>query len=413
MAGSPHDEFPPFLDRSKGAHSESSQSGGELVIRLDHITKEYAKDQAVVDDLSLDIEDGEFMVLVGPSGSGKSTVVRMVAGLTRVTRGNIYIGDREVTRLPPQERDVAMVFQNYALYPHMSVRRNLEFGLRTHKVPRAEVASRVTSVARMLHLDSLLERRPGALSGGERQRVAMGRAIVREPKAFLLDEPLSNLDAKLRVEMRAEILQLRDRLRTTTIYVTHDQVEAMTLGDRVAVLHKGTLQQVDTGRALYERPLNLFVASFIGSPPMNIAYCERDGQTLKMGAIPVPAFGCTGVKSSRNVIIGIRPTAIQLRRHAEHSAWPAFRARVLGLEELGSERILIFDLADARPIPPSPDMRSQLAGENGRTASRFQARVAADAEARLGEPVDLTFDPAAVYYFDAESHNTIRFPGME
>src|SRR5947199_6866162 len=236
-------------------------------IELENVTKEFAGGVVAVDDVSLTIADGEFMVLVGPSGCGKSTLLRMIAGLEEVTEGTISIGDRDVTDLAPRQRDIAMVFQNYALYPHMDVRKNLGYALKVRKMPKDEVDRRVMEVARMLGLDELLDRRPAALSGGQRQRVAMGRAIVREPAAFLMDEPLSNLDAKLRVQMRAEIAGIQHDLGVTTIYVTHDQIEAMTMGDRVAVMRKGELQQVADPQNLYKQPTNLFVAAFIGSPP--------------------------------------------------------------------------------------------------------------------------------------------------
>src|SRR5437867_9579906 len=239
-------------------------------IFLEHVTKVFGSDVVAVDDVSLEIGDGEFMVLVGPSGCGKSTILRLLAGLEEVTAGEIVIGDRQVTDLPPKERDIAMVFQNYALYPHMTVEQNLGFGLKLRKMPKAEIKRRVTEAAKILGLEPLLARKPVALSGGQRQRVAMGRAMVREPKAFLMDEPLSNLDAKLRVQMRAQLAKLHDTLKTTTVYVTHDQIEAMTLGQRVAVLRDGVLQQVDTPQNLYASPANLFVAAFIGSPPMNL-----------------------------------------------------------------------------------------------------------------------------------------------
>jgi len=243
-------------------------------IILDHVEKAYSGGVKAVNDLSLDIKDGEFMVFVGPSGCGKSTALRSIAGLEEISAGTIQIGDRVVNDLPPKDRDIAMVFQNYALYPHMTVEQNLAFGLQLRKTPKAEIKRRVDEAAKMLGLEPYLKRKPGALSGGQRQRVAMGRAIVREPRAFLMDEPLSNLDAKLRVSMRASLNQLHDRLGVTTVYVTHDQVEAMTLGNRVAVLRDGRLQQVDTPQTLFEAPVNLFVAGFIGSPAMNFVTAE-------------------------------------------------------------------------------------------------------------------------------------------
>src|SRR5690242_11948719 len=249
-------------------------------IVLDQVTKAFPGGVVAVDDVSLEIGDGEFMVLVGPSGCGKSTLLRIVAGLEEVTSGEVVIGERIVTDVPPRNRDVAMVFQNYALYPHMTVAQNLGIGLKVRRRPKAEIKAKVVDVAQILGLEPLLDRKPAALSGGQRQRVAMGRAMVREPHAFLMDEPLSNLDAKLRVQMRSELARLRDRLHTTTIYVTHDQVEAMTLGDRVAVMRDGVVQQLDSPQALYRTPANLFVAAFIGSPSMNLMEARVHGGEL-------------------------------------------------------------------------------------------------------------------------------------
>src|SRR5512134_98483 len=257
-------------------------------IALEGVTKIFGGTVVAVDDLSLEIADGEFMVLVGPSGCGKSTILRILAGLEEVTAGEVTIGDRQVTDLPPKDRDVAMVFQNYALYPHMTVEENLGFGLRLRKLPKAETRERVMRAARILGLETLLDRKPAALSGGQRQRVAMGRAMVREPVAFLMDEPLSNLDAKLRVQMRAQLAQLHERLGTTTVYVTHDQVEAMTLGERVAVLRDGVLQQVDIPQRLYSHPVNLYVAAFIGSPPMNLVEAHIERGRVSFAGFEVP-----------------------------------------------------------------------------------------------------------------------------
>src|SRR5688500_1130697 len=257
-------------------------------IVLDRVRKEFANGVVPVDDVSLTVADGEFMVLVGPSGCGKTSLLRSIAGLEEVTSGRILIGGRDVTDLAPRKRDVAMVFQSYALYPHMSVRQNLGYGLKVRRTGKAEVRQRVEKVARMLRLDELLERRPAQLSGGLRQRVAMGRAVIREPKAFLMDEPLSNLDAKLRVSMRAELSALHARLGTTTIYVTHDQVEAMTLGQRVAVMRDGRIQQVDTPQGLYRSPRNLFVAAFIGSPAMNLVEAIVDRAHLEFAGFRLP-----------------------------------------------------------------------------------------------------------------------------
>jgi multiple sugar transport system ATP-binding protein len=259
-------------------------------IRLEHVCKTF-QDVVAVDDVSLEIADGEFLVLVGPSGCGKSTLLRMIAGLEEITAGTVSIGDRDVTDLAPRARDVAMVFQTYALYPHMTVRQNMGYGLKARRTPKAEIARRVDDVAELLGLEQLLHRRPAQLSGGQRQRVAMGRAIVRQPQAFLLDEPLSNLDAKLRVGMRASLAQLHQRLGVTTVYVTHDQTEAMTLGQRVAVMRDGRILQVDRPQQLYERPHNLFIAAFIGSPAMNLVDATLEGDAVRFGRyrIPLPA----------------------------------------------------------------------------------------------------------------------------
>src|SRR6187399_1147527 len=262
-------------------------------VLLKHLDKKYPNGFHAVRDVSLDIADGEFMVLVGPSGCGKSTTLRMVAGLEEATRGEIYIGDRLVNDVAPGERDIAMVFQNYALYPHMSVRQNMAFGLKMRRTPKAEIERRVNEAAAILSIESLLDRRPRELSGGQRQRVALGRAIVREPKVFLFDEPLSNLDAKLRVQMRAEIARLHLRLKTTIIYVTHDQVEAMTLGDRIVLMNHGVIQQVDTPMKIYQRPANQFVASFIGSPAMNFIRGEIANGTFQFADGAVNGSGVT------------------------------------------------------------------------------------------------------------------------
>ena len=270
-------------------------------IVLDHVRKVFSGDVVAVDDVSLEIANGEFLVLVGPSGCGKSTLLRMIAGLEDVTGGSISIGDRDVTDLPPRARDIAMVFQTYALYPHMSVRENLGYGLKVRKTQKQEATRRVAEVAEMLGLDALLDRRPAALSGGQRQRVAMGRAIVREPQAFLMDEPLSNLDAKLRVSMRAQLSSLHARLGTTTIYVTHDQIEAMTLGERVAVMRDGKILQVDTPQTLYSRPVNLYVAAFIGSPAMNLVEATVADGMVEFGGFRIPLAAATFPTARRRV----------------------------------------------------------------------------------------------------------------
>src|ERR671937_904167 len=268
---------PPYVRPATPCPHERGPMSG---IRLEQVTKVYPNGVLAVDSVDLEIEDGEFVVFVGPSGCGKTTLLRMVAGLEDVTEGAIFIEDVDVTDRPPQQRDIAMVFQNYALYPHMTVRQNLAYGLKLRKMPKSEWTRRVQDTARTLGLEELLDRKPSALSGGQRQRVAMGRAIVREPKAFLMDEPLSNLDAKLRVDMRAQLARLHAELGVTTVYVTHDQIEAMTLGQRVAVMRDGTVQQVDTPQALYREPANLFVAAFIGSPSMNLVEADLDGDAV-------------------------------------------------------------------------------------------------------------------------------------
>src|SRR4051794_32956644 len=281
-------------------------------IVLDHVSKVFGDDVVAVDDVSLEIGDGEFIVLVGPSGCGKSTILRILAGLEEVTAGELFLDEREITDLPPKDRDIAMVFQNYALYPHMTVEQNLGFGLKLRKTPKEEQRRRVDDVARILGLDKLMQRKPSELSGGQRQRVAMGRAMVREPQAFLMDEPLSNLDAKLRVQMRAQFAKLHERLKTTTVYVTHDQVEAMTLGQRVAVLRDGLLQQIDTPQALYAHPANLFVAAFIGSPPMNLAAAEISGGAVRFAGYEIALGAGVGESLGRpDVILGIRPADLE------------------------------------------------------------------------------------------------------
>src|SRR5712664_1082260 len=278
-------------------------------IALDHVEKVYGGGVKALDDLNLEVKEGEFMVLVGPSGCGKSTALRSIAGLEEITGGTISIGERVVNDLPPKDRDIAMVFQNYALYPHMTVADNLAFGLKLRHTPKAEIKRRVGAAAEMLGLEPYLARKPAALSGGQRQRVAMGRAIVREPAAFLMDEPLSNLDAKLRIGMRAELARLHDRLGVTTVYVTHDQVEAMTLGQRVAVMRDGVLQQCDTPQNLFHHPANLFVAAFMGSPSMNLVDAVVGGDHVAFAGFRVPlGQDCPLAGQERKVILGIRPT---------------------------------------------------------------------------------------------------------
>jgi multiple sugar transport system ATP-binding protein len=352
-----------------------------------------------VDDISLTIEGGEFLVLVGPSGCGKSTLLRMIAGLEEVSEGTIAIGDRDVTILPPRARDIAMVFQSYALYPHMSVRENLGYGLRVRKTAKAEVGRRVEQVAELLGLDELLDRRPAALSGGQRQRVAMGRAIVREPKAFLMDEPLSNLDAKLRVSMRAQLASLHARLGTTTIYVTHDQVEAMTLGQRVAVMRDGRIQQVDTPQILYGKPTNLFVAAFIGSPAMNLVEADVGDGVVEFAGFRIP-LGRDAPPASGRLIVGIRPEAFEDAALADPSL-PQIDVVVDVVEELGPETHVIFPVA-ASPIDVSGARADDAADEAliAGGGAVFTGRVDPATSARPGGGLRLAVDPSRFHFFD-------------
>ncbi len=380
---------------------------------LADVTKIFGDSVAAVDGLSLAVADGEFMVLVGPSGCGKSTVLRLVAGLEEVTAGEISIGGRTVTDLPPKDRDVAMVFQNYALYPHMTVQENLGFGLRLRHTPKDEAMRRVEETARILELDALLERKPAALSGGQRQRVAMGRAMVREPKAFLMDEPLSNLDAKLRVQMRTELIRIRDRLRTTTIYVTHDQVEAMTLGDRVAVLKDGRLQQLDTPQALFATPSNLFVAAFIGSPSMNLVEATVGDSEISFAGVrlPLPGRAALGAYRGRTVILGIRPSDFEDAALWRGETRPTIDVVPEVIEDLGSEIHVIFSI-EAPPVITEETLAA--AAEEGaeatdggsawplgaRDRNAFVARVGSRSAARVREPMRLAIDASRLHVFD-------------
>jgi multiple sugar transport system ATP-binding protein len=377
-------------------------------IVLDNVSKVFSGGVVAVDGISLTISSGEFLVLVGPSGCGKSTLLRMIAGLEEVTAGTISIGERDVTELPPRARDVAMVFQSYALYPHMTVRQNLGYGLKVRKTPKREIAERVSRAAELLGLDQLLDRRPGALSGGQRQRVAMGRAIVREPKAFLMDEPLSNLDAKLRVSMRAQLAALHGRLSTTTIYVTHDQIEAMTLGERVAVMSEGRIQQVDTPQELYARPANLFVAAFIGSPAMNLVEAESEDSRLRFGGytIPLPA---THTPSPGRVIAGLRPEAFEDGAFADPSL-PRIDVNVEVVEELGADTHVLFSVA--APRVEVSEVRAAAGEEDAALGtvegSLFTARVDPGTSAKPGTPLRLAVDPSRFHYFDPETGQRLR-----
>jgi multiple sugar transport system ATP-binding protein len=384
-------------------------------IVIEHVSKVFG-DVVAVDDVTLVIDDGEFMVLVGPSGCGKTTILRIVAGLEDVTQGEVTIGERVVTDLPSKERDIAMVFQNYALYPHMTVAENLGFGLKLRRTPKADTHARVVQVATVLGLDKLLDRKPAALSGGQRQRVAMGRAMVRDPRAFLMDEPLSNLDAKLRVQMRGELARIRDRLRTTTLYVTHDQVEAMTLGHRVAVLRDGVLQQVDTPQALFDHPANLFVAAFIGSPSMNLVEATVGEDVLRFGGLSLPAPRGDGLAPyrGRTAILGIRPC--DLREIGGHAAAvgpgsPVIEVVPEVIEELGSEVHMIFTV-DAPPVSSEHAQAAAVAEGDDEALvplaalegkSQFTAQLEPRASARVGEPFRLQVDPERMHFFDPAS----------
>jgi multiple sugar transport system ATP-binding protein len=382
-------------------------------IVLDGVTKVFGSNIVAVNDVSLEIRDGEFMVLVGPSGCGKSTILRLLAGLEEVTQGEVYIAERNVTDLPPKERDVAMVFQNYALYPHMTVEQNIGFGLKLRGTPKGQMRSKVKEVAKTLGLHGYLARKPAELSGGQRQRVAIGRAMVREPKAFLMDEPLSNLDAKLRVQMRAELATLHERLGTTTVYVTHDQVEAMTLGERVAVLRDGLLQQVDTPHALYNTPANLFVAAFIGSPPMNLVEARIDDHAVSFGGftLPIPAGVDLSAYRGRSLILGIRPSDMEDAGVWQSGSLPVIEVRAQVIEELGSEVNVLFRV-DAPPVT-TPDTMAAASEEGeegavtplltGEGESVFCARVDARTRARQGNAVRLSVDPARFHYFDPDT----------
>ena len=388
-------------------------------IVLDRVDKMFPGGTKAVDGLSLDIPDGEFVVLVGPSGCGKTTVLRMIAGLEQATHGTIRIGDRVMNHVAPKDRDIAMVFQNYALYPSMTVRENLAFGLRMRKTSKPEINRRVRDAAGVLGLEEYLERKPAALSGGQRQRVAMGRAIVREPEVFLMDEPLSNLDAKLRVSMRTSLAEMHERLNVTTVYVTHDQVEAMTLGDRVCVLRGGVLQQVDTPKNLFDRPVNLFVGGFIGSPSMNIVAAKLvkdDGR---------PAVTFAGYKLAiaedvvhtrpeieayfgREVVLGIRPSDFEEASLVDES-WARMPVTTHVTEELGSEIHVIF-VVDAPPVEHKDVADLVPVAEEGEAAaplykgkSVWTARVDAHSEARAGDPIELGVDTRNLYFFDPGS----------
>jgi multiple sugar transport system ATP-binding protein len=393
-------------------------------IQLNEVSKVYGGTVRAVNALSLDIADGDFMVFVGPSGCGKTTALRMVAGLEDITEGEIRIGDRVVNDLPPKDRDIAMVFQNYALYPHMTVKQNLAFGLQLRKTPREEQERRVQEAAKMLALEPFLDRKPAALSGGQRQRVAMGRAIVRNPQAYLMDEPLSNLDAKLRVTMRGQLAALHDRLGVTTIYVTHDQIEAMTLGTKVAVLKDGELQQVDTPQNLFDDPQNLFVATFIGSPAMNLAQAKLVGDggpalTFADYKLPIPPQVLQerpGLERyvDREVIVGIRPSDFEDAAFVQQDR-PRVKADVTVSEELGSEVNVIFTVHapavhhEVMVAKFDKAAKDDIEAEElvGAGESLWTARVNPKTQARPGRTIDLAVDTSSLHYFDPDTGHAI------
>jgi multiple sugar transport system ATP-binding protein len=394
-------------------------------IVLDHVSKVYgAGGPSAVSDLTLNIEDGEFIVLVGPSGCGKTTALRMVAGLESITDGTVSIGDRVVNTVPPKERDIAMVFQNYALYPHMSVYDNMAFGLKLRKLAKEEIDRRVREAAKILGLEEFLERKPKALSGGQRQRVAMGRAIVREPKAFLMDEPLSNLDAKLRVQMRSEIARIQHELSTTTLYVTHDQVEAMTMGDRVAVIRKGVLQQVDSPQYLYDHPNNLFVAGFIGSPAMNMVegdLTRADGSlAVEFGGFTLPITDevLTARPTLRSfegkpIVVGIRPEDMEdAMLVSDAPANRRIRSQVILREALGADVLVHFGVR-ARPVitEDTKELAHDVGAEVLEAVERgaetgewiFLARLNPRTQAQEGKEIELVVDTSRLHFFDPET----------
>jgi multiple sugar transport system ATP-binding protein len=374
-------------------------------VEFDHVTKVYPNGFKAVDDVSLDVGDGEFMVLVGPSGCGKTTLLRMVAGLEDVTGGSLRIGDRVVNDVSPKDRDIAMVFQNYALYPHMSVAQNIGFALRLRKVPKAEIDRRVREAAKILGLSEWLDRKPAQLSGGQRQRVAMGRAMVREPAVFLMDEPLSNLDAKLRVQMRAEVSRIQRRLGVATVYVTHDQVEAMTMGDRVAVMHGGVLQQVDDPQTLYDRPVNMFVAAFIGSPAMNLfdATLETGADAVRLGSqrIELPAavrIARPGLRAyaGRPVVIGLRPEHLPAARGPEIGC--TIEADVDLVEALGNELQVHFTI-DAKRVLAEGAAEEEEVIHSGEGVARVDPR----APVKPGARAVFEVDTERMQFFDVKS----------
>ena len=378
-------------------------------VQLENVNKVYENGFHAIHDLNLQVQESEFLVLVGPSGCGKSTALRMIAGLETVSSGQLRIGDRVVNDVEPSDRDIAMIFQNYALYPHMTVYENIGFALKLAKRPKAEIEARVKSAAKVLELTENLDRKPGQLSGGQRQRVAMGRAIVRDPAVFLMDEPLSNLDAKLRVQMRAEISALQRNLAATTVYVTHDQVEAMTMGDRVAVLKDGYLQQVDTPQHLYDRPDNVFVAAFIGSPSMNLYEADLGenavtigGQLLTLPQSILESRPALADYRDKKVIVGIRP--VDLKDASLATAQPAgttLRSEAVLTEALGSEIVVHFPLSAPSVDAGDPDAVNEI-GDNT-AVGRFDPR----SSVRVGDSIDIAVSVENMHFFDTTDHTSI------
>jgi multiple sugar transport system ATP-binding protein len=384
-------------------------------IVLAHVSKSYPDGATAVKDLSITIADGEFIILVGPSGCGKSTTLNMIAGLEDISSGELQIGGVRVNEKAPKDRDIAMVFQSYALYPHMTVRQNIAFPLTLAKMKKAEIAEKVEDTAKILDLTDFLDRKPAQLSGGQRQRVAMGRAIVRKPKAFLMDEPLSNLDAKLRVQMRGEIARLQSRLGTTTIYVTHDQTEAMTLGDRVVVLRAGIAQQIGTPEELYERPANIFVAGFIGSPSMNFfpATLTDVGVRLPFGEVTLTQEVHDVIATHptpKNVIVGVRPEHLEdaalLDGYARIRAL-SFEVRVDMIESLGADKYVYFTTSGSGA---QSEQLAELAADSGAGENEFVARVSTESKAAKGQTIQLAFDTSKPVIFDADSGVNLTIP---
>ena len=388
-------------------------------ININNVGKIYPNGTRALEDVNLEIYDGEFVVLVGPSGCGKTTLLRMVAGLEDITEGEISIADKVVNEIAPKDRDIAMVFQNYALYPHMSVYDNMAFSLKLRKLPKDEIDKKVKDAAKTLEIDELLERKPKALSGGQRQRVAMGRAIVRNPQAFLMDEPLSNLDAKLRVQMRAELGQLHSQLETTTLYVTHDQVEAMTMGDRVAVIRKGVLQQINTPREIYLYPKNIFVAGFIGSPSMNFVYAtvgiSSKGTVLTFGEDKILAKDSPeSLKDfeGQEIVLGMRPEAFEDSVYANKKEFSEkLSIKVSLLEQLGSDTYVHF-YKDINPV--QTEAIEEILADEGEdisvlgTQTKFIARINPNATIKEGQDINLAIDPTKLHFFNPETGLSIN-----